>query len=341
MRSSRTRRLRLASGAVAVGSAFALATVIPSASAATGRHILVGTTPGWISKAQPLATLPSSSAVSFGILLKMRNEAAAVAQLQALSDPDSASYGDWLTNTAFDAEYAPAASDVSAVESWLGKEGFSVTTTLRSGMLIEVAGSAAQIESTFGTSLEDYNLAGKTVRGNTTALSLPADTPTTVAAAIDSVVGVDQGSTLKTPAETLPGPPAGSRYGVQPCSAYYDQKVATNQPTAYGKPQPYAVCGYTPQQYQSAYGESSLLDRGVDGRGVTVAITDAYAAPTMLKDAQLYNLAHHEPLFAPGQYSQITPSANGYGLVGPNDCDAQGSRRQDRLRRRRRLRLRS
>jgi subtilase family serine protease len=82
------------------------------------------------------------------------------------------------------------------------------------------------------------------------------------------------------------------------------------------------VCGYTPQQYQSAYGESSLLRAGVSGKGVTVAITDAYAAPTMLADAQKYNQVHNQPAFAPGQYSQITPAANGYDDEAA--CDPQG-----------------
>ena len=98
--------------------------------------------------------------------------------------------------------------------------------------------------------------------------------------------------------------------------------MATDKPAAYGKHQPYAVCGYTPAQLQSAYGESSLIKQGIDGRGVTVAITDAYAAPTMLKDAQKYNEVHHQPLFTPGQYSQITPDPDGYDNA--DLCGAQG-----------------
>ena len=77
-----------------------------------------------------------------------------------------------------------------------------------------------------------------------------------------------------------------------------------------------------PQQYQSAYGESALLRSGVTGKGVTVAITDAYAAPTILADAQKYNQVHKQPPFKPGQFSQITPAADGYADEAA--CDAQG-----------------
>ena len=109
---------------------------------------------------------------------------------------------------------------------------------------------------------------------------------------------------------------------MQPCSSYYAQKTATDKPMAYGKHQPYVVCGYVPQQYQSAYGESSLLRSGVNGRGVTVAITDAYAAPTIYQDAQQYNRVHQQPQFTPGQFTQITPGANGYDQASL--CGAQG-----------------
>ena len=55
---------------------------------------------------------------------------------------------------------------------------------------------------------------------------------------------------------------------------------------------------------------------------MTVAITDAYAAPTMLQDAQKYNQVHDQPLFGPGQFRQITPAPDGYDIV--DLCGAQG-----------------
>src|SRR6202000_3112521 len=94
--------------------------------------------------------------------------------------------------------------------------------------------TAAQVEKAFGSPLKNYSYQGKTVRANTSELSLPANTPATVSGAIAGIVGIDQGTALKQPADTLPGPPAGARFGVQPCSAYYGQKTATDKPSAYG-----------------------------------------------------------------------------------------------------------
>ncbi len=313
MRSSRSIRRGLVA-AVLVGVASAAAAA--SASAAPGRHTLRGSAPGWLGQAHNLGATPSAQQVQFGVLLHMRDQAGAEAKLQAISDPTSASYGQWLSNAAFDASYAPSSADVAAVKNWLQSQGFSVTKTLPSGMYVEASGSVARVEQAFGAQVDNYSYLGKTVHANNAALSLPASTPATVSSAIAGVIGIDQGSTLKTPADKLPGPPPGARYGVQPCSDYFGQKTAYEQPSAYRAHQPYAVCGYVPQQYQSAYGESSLLASGVNGRGVTVAITDAYAAPTIYQDAQRYNQVHQQPQFTRGQFSQITPRPNGYDQRG-------------------------
>jgi subtilase family serine protease len=299
-----------------------LGSVAATASAAPGRKALHGSTPGWLGQAHNVGATPSAEQVNFGVLLSMRDQAGAQATLQAISDPTSASYGQWLSPAAFDAKYAPSGADVAAVQSWLRSQGFQVTKTLPSGMLVEASGSVAQVEQTFGAQVNNYSYLGKTVRSNATQLSLPSSTPAAVSGAVAGVLGIDQGSTLKQPADTEPGPPPGERYGVEPCSDYFGQKLAYNQPPAYGRTEPYAICGYVPQQYQSAYGESGLLASGVNGRGVTVAITDAYAAPTIYQDAQRYNQVHHQPLFTRGQFSQITPGPNGYDNV--DLCGAQG-----------------
>ncbi len=99
------------------------------------------------------------------------------------------------------------------------------------------------------------------------------------------IVDLDTSASLAKPADTLPGPPPGVRYGVQPCSAYYGQKMATTMPKAYGQKWPYTICGYGAKQYESAFGLSSSIAKGLDGASVTVAIVDAYASPTILSDA--------------------------------------------------------
>src|SRR6185312_13465585 len=247
---------KVAIGLLAGGTVIGLTATAGAATAAPqGRHPLNGSMPKWLHQAHDMGASSTTQQMNFGILLGMRDESGALATLKAISDPSSSSYGDWLTNAEFNARYAPAESSVSAVQAWLRSEGFQVTKTLPSGMYVEASGSVAKVESIFGTSVHNYSYLGKNVHANNSQLSLPADTPAAVTGAISGVIGVDQGTALKHTADTEPGPPPGARFGVQPCSAYYAQKVATDKPVAYGKHQPYAVCGYGPQQYQAAYGE--------------------------------------------------------------------------------------
>lgn len=116
MRSTRSmRRALLAATLVCI----ALGGAAVAASASPGRYTLHGTTPGWLSQANNLGAAPSTQPVQFGVLLNMRDQAGAEAKLQAISDPTSASYGQWLSNAAFNASYAPSSADVSAVQDWL------------------------------------------------------------------------------------------------------------------------------------------------------------------------------------------------------------------------------
>jgi subtilase family serine protease len=307
---------------VAVGAAVAsVLAAAPAAQAKPGRHVLTGSRPKWLAKATATGSAPASaSTIHFGVLLKMRDAAGAEATLASLANPSSASYGKWLTSSEFRSRYSPSAGDVSTVQSWLKGQGFTLRDTL-GGMYVEAAGTTAQVNKVFGTKVENYTYQGKTVRANSTELSLPDGTPAAVTGLVSAVLGVDQGTALKQPADTLPPPSDGFRPGT-PCSAYYGEKTATAQPKSNGKHPPYAVCGYEPQQYQAAYGESSLLSHGTTGKGVTVAITDAYASPTIAGDLAIYSRKHGLPQFKHGQFSQITPAPDGYGLI--DECGGNG-----------------
>lgn len=317
-----TMRSRLAL-VVAFGTAAAsvLGAGPATAAARPGRHALAGSQPRWLSRAKATGGAPAAAdTIGFGVLLKLRDAAAAEATLASISDPSSAAYGRWLTSSQFQTKYAPASADVDAVRGWLKGQGFTLRDTL-GGMYVEASGTTTQINKVFGTTLKNYLYQGMTVHANSTELSLPENTPSSVVGVTSGILGLDQGQALKTPADTLPGPDTGFRPGT-PCSSYYGQKTATAQPSANGKKQPYAVCGYEPKQYQSAYGVSDLIKHGIDGRGYTVAVTDAFASPTIVQDLRTYSGRHGLPAFGRHQFSQITPGPDGYDQI--DECGGAG-----------------
>ncbi|WP_344662479.1 S53 family peptidase [Catenulispora subtropica] len=101
-----------------------------------------------------------------------------------------------------------------------------------------------------------------------------------------------------------PDDPDTTYKGPRLCSDSFGEKPARNVPDAFGGRNPLSVCGYTPEQLRFAYGVTQAHERGA---GVTVAIVDAYASPTMLADANRYAMNHDERLLTPDHYREVTP----------------------------------
>jgi subtilase family serine protease len=106
------------------------------------------------------------------------------------------------------------------------------------------------------------------------------------------------------------------------CASYWGDTSATITPRP--KPFPanmgYLNCGYTPTQMQQAYGKDKVTE---DGKGITVAIVDAYASPTIVEDANTYSAAHGLPKLTGKNFSQNIP--DGIFKVSPNEeCGPQG-----------------
>jgi subtilase family serine protease len=317
------RRGRVAR-ALAVGTVLAAAFALAPAALASARHVgvnpagravLAGSVPGFVRAGRLVGAARPGDPVDFEVLLGLRNAAGAAAQARARTTPGSPLYAHWLSDAGFRRAYSPSAGEVAAVSAWLRGQGLQVSKVATSRLYVAVHGTVAEAERAFGTTLRMYAYHGKMLRANATELTVPSSLSHFVAGVTD----LDDGMALVKPASVaLPGPPPGARFGVQPCSAYYGQKIATNKPPAYGHHQPYTVCGYVPTQYRSAYGLQSLERQGFTGRGVTVEITDAYAAPTIVKDVNTYSRRHGLPPLRPGQFRQVLPhSFNHIKLCGP------------------------
>jgi subtilase family serine protease len=136
-----------------------------------------------------------------------------------------------------------------------------------------------------------------------------------------TVSGLDQ-SAVARPLHTA-APPSPVFVNAQPCSDYYGQKVANSLPTFNGAHVPYTVCGYTPDQLQSAYDlKSPINDFHLDGYGQTVAIVDAFDSPTIRQDANIYAAVNGQPTYAPNQFVDLgTPEQR---TTDGGMCDAQG-----------------
>lgn len=276
---------------------------------ANQHHAVPKSTPQWLGHARHLGSPGAASAVNFKVYLAPRGGIDTVkAAVAASSTPGTAAYHKFITAAAYHQAYDPTASTVSSVRSWLASDGLRVRAIGQYNSYLEVTGTVAQAQAAFATNIQRYVRDGVAVQANTTPLSVP----TSLSTAVLTVVGLDTSPSKKQVQTSSPSaaPPAGYVNG-RPCSAYYGQLTASVQadyktklPTFGGKALPIAVCGYTGPQFRAAYeGETDL-----DGAGVTVGIVDAYAAPTIAKDANAYAENHGDGSYAKGQLTQTVPA---------------------------------
>ena len=289
-------RHRLLAAAAAV---VAVAACADTANAAS-RSKLAGSVPGWAKSSSAKGAAKGSDVVGFRVYLGLRDESKAEALAKAVSNRKSSSYGDYVTPAQFRQRFAPSESDVNAVKSWLRSQGMDAEYVPTNNRYLAAEGTVSQIESAFATQLKDYKVQGRTLRAPATELSVPASLGGTV----QGVLGIDQSSSL-VHTDRADAPPSPGFRNAPPCSEFWAQKLATDQPPYQGAFQPYAPCGYTPPQLEGAYGLSGPIANGNDGSGQTVAIIDAYASPTIVQDANEYSSRHGLPQFGSHQFSQV------------------------------------
>ncbi|MEV4038875.1 S53 family peptidase [Streptomyces umbrinus] len=295
--------LPLLAGALALG--------IPAAHASTdpdGRDTLQGTKPLWATAQADKGATADASRVSARVYLAGRDAAGLSAYAKAVSDPSSASYGKYLSAGQADARFGATKAQVAEVTAWLKSAGLTVTETTRH--YLSVTGEVADAEKAFGTQLHNYAKGKKTYRAPSKTASAPAG----LNGAVLTVTGLDNAPHKANHSDTLP-PPDAVFHNAGPFSSYYGSKTATTLPKAYGTKIPYAVKGYTGKQLRAAYGAGRAT-----GKGVTVAITDAYASPTIAADAATYAARHGDAAYGGGQLSQVLPTQ----YTRTEECGAAG-----------------
>src|SRR5512140_591794 len=109
--------------------------------------------PKWATPARRREQLNDSEQLNVQVHLKLRNEAQLDAQLAAITDPDNAAFGQFLSNEEFAAKYAPTADDVNVVRAHLEKHGLTVTHVPGNNLFVSASGTHQQISKAFATTL--------------------------------------------------------------------------------------------------------------------------------------------------------------------------------------------
>jgi subtilase family serine protease len=279
--------------------------LVAAAFAATGtaqandRHTVAGTKPTWARSAVDRGKTDSNQRVDVKVWLSGRDPKGLDAYALAVSTPGNPQYRKFLTPQQFNQRFGATPQQVNAVTSWIRGAGLYVDPAGSNSHYLHVTGHVNKATKAFGTEFRNYAAQGTVVRAPETN----ATVPNSVASSVLTLTGLDTAKHVRTHSDTLP-PPEPNYNVAQPCSKYWGQKIAYDKPTAYGKHQPRATCGYLPKQLRGAYGATAS---GLTGKGATVAIVDAYAAPKMEQVSNTFAKKHGSPAFAKGQYREVLP----------------------------------
>jgi subtilase family serine protease len=285
-------------------------------------------------RSHPEGSVKASTSVGFDLLLKMRNATGAASFVRQVSEPGSKLFHHYLSDAQWTARYAPTTAEVAGAKAWLRRQGITVVSVPKDRLFVTARASAAVVERAFGVQLGNYKVNGHTVRLTNGPISVPAS----MAGVVSGAVGLNQylASTALTNGASAPraqsaakpgqepAPPAGFR-NPQPCSKFWGQKTDTADSgklyAPYQHPLPYDICGYLPYQLRGAYGLAQRVAGGNTGKGVTIAIVDAYDAPTLQADTQKYSQINDpKHLLTSAQFANVEPAT----VDDEAECSASG-----------------
>ncbi|MGA2397983.1 MAG: S53 family peptidase [Steroidobacteraceae bacterium] len=285
---------------------------------------VAGNVATWVKSSKLTGSASASTSVTVAVHMRATNLAGLKSLVAEVSNPKSKEYGRYITPQQFGQRFEPAGADVAAVKALLEHSGMTNVTQGPHGMYVTATATVSQLRSAFKVTQNLYSYKGRTLRANDNAPTIPAS----LAGKVLFIEGLDDSATLRQPfhqseivgalhapasvekssAPATTPPPVAASNPPEYCNTNYgsSEKIATLTTAAdvYGASIPWMNCGYTPQQIQAAYGLNKVR---YTGAGVTVAIVDAYASPTLESDANRYAANHGLPRLTSANFSQIIP----------------------------------
>jgi subtilase family serine protease len=266
---------------------------------------LPSVTPGFARSAVKVADVNASTTIPFSVLVAGKQDDALPALARAVSDPFSPQFRQFLTRDEMLTRFDPAPATTALVVNGLRALGIQITRTSSDGRVVDAVAPAGVITAALGVQFAYMRAPnGKVER---VALNEPV-LPVALRPLVSDIIGLSATPVehfADAPVDVSTAPPP-AYFNARPCSSYYGQLSATTQPRYLGKAQPYAICGYTPDQIRAAY---SVPQTGLDGRGVHIGIVDDYSSPTMVADTNTYSQRHGLPPLTAAQWVDHTDPA--------------------------------
>lgn len=299
--------------------------------AADGQYI-ANNTPTFVATAKSLGSADKSLRIEVSLWLKPGNRAAMDALAQQLYDPKSANYRHWLKPQEIAARFAPTAAQAQIVREFLESHQLTVSRVGPNNFYVSASGTVAQVEQAFAVQINDYTIAGRTIRANAAnpyvegaaaaliqgvsglddvAFQSPGMLRSSVVTSL-RLAGADREPAAAAPASTVagfqsrcfPGVVTEQRttFGGYPKSTYTGNEYVGSG----------GGCAYAPADIRTAYNLDALYTEGYDGAGQTIVLVEDCGSPTVLDDANTFSERFGLPLLTPSNFSVTS--------MGPSAC---------------------
>ncbi|HXR08190.1 MAG TPA: protease pro-enzyme activation domain-containing protein, partial [Candidatus Acidoferrum sp.] len=120
------------------------------------RTALTGHRPEAVAQLQPLRGLPAATRMDLAIGLPLRNRTGLTNFLRQLYDPANPNYHRYLTTEQFTERFGPTEQDYQKVMDFVEGQGLKVTGRHPNRLLLDVSGSARDIERAFQVKMQVY-----------------------------------------------------------------------------------------------------------------------------------------------------------------------------------------
>jgi hypothetical protein len=256
---------------------------------------------GPVADAQPMKRI---------LLLLQRSPDQEAALKQLLEDQQSKAspnYHAWLTPQQFGNQFGPADSDIAAVTSWLGSQGFTDIKVGPGRTVLEFSGNAGQVRNAFHTEIHNYLVEGEKHIANATDPQIPAALALVVA-------GIVSLHNFRPTAHVLP------------VGSFYRSRLTGEVKPLFTPPGSSNFFPLAPADFATIYNTAPLLSGSpkIDGTGQTIAIVGE-------SDIHVQDIVDFRNLFGlPQNFSSANVILNGTdpgfnGSETESDLDVQWS----------------
>jgi subtilase family serine protease len=236
----------------------------------------------------------------------------------AVSTPGSAQYGHFASMSTLARRFGATDAVRARVISFLLRQGATHVAADRTGLDVSATLSVARAQHLFGTRLSTFRTDTKSGVARFVAPESTTHVPGALAGDVTGVVGLDTQPLATTPApapQSLGSATDGtSLHALHPADSAdidlgsaYLPRTGTASGCAAGRPK---AGGFTPNQYLTAYGMSSLQSGGFTGAGERVALLeiDGFKPSDITRFDSCFKLpSPHVKLFGVGLRKALAP----------------------------------